>query len=111
MKLPRFTVRRLMVAVAIVGIILWGFRLRTLSAHYRAEVERCEVHIRLTGAMCFFDNPKSSPEMNKRRLEAQWDWINRYGAHYYKLKCKYECAASYPWLSVETDPPEPDWPQ
>jgi hypothetical protein len=32
----------------------------------------------------------------------------RLGAYYGELRRKYERAASYPWLSIEPDPPEPE---
>jgi hypothetical protein len=34
------------------------------------------------------------------------EYSRRRAAHYASLKRNYERAARYPWLSVETDPPE-----
>ena len=104
----RFTVRRMMVAVVFVAVILWGFRLRQLAAHYRYQVERCEGGLRSRGVMCYFPNKRSSPEEEKIREKAFDDWLDRRDAYYAKMKLKYERAARYPWLPVAPDPPVPE---
>jgi hypothetical protein len=88
---PRFTVRRLMFAVAIIGSAL-GItierreRFRWIAAHHRAEV------------------PKHMPRIKPFGMEdKQWrlmEW-HELMAH------KYEHAARYPWLPVAPDRPEP----
>ncbi len=87
MRLPRFrfTVRRMMVAVAIVGIFV-GLVARhhhfaSLAARYRREeVDWASVH--------------DIYELQGRWCEA--------------MAAKYEYPARYPWLPVAPDPPMPE---
>ena len=96
MKLPRvqFTVRGMMIGVAVVGIVLMipierYHRFRKTAAHYRSEFER---FLYITP----YEHFMSFSELDNRRLE----WL-------YVMSIKYERAARYPWLPVEPDPPEP----
>jgi hypothetical protein len=84
---PRFTVRRLMVAVAVVGVVL-GIgsdldrrrrRFLDLRSYYR---EKAVIH-----SEC---------------------WTRIVSMRDYYLSRKYERAARYPWLPVAPDPPEPE---
>jgi hypothetical protein len=98
MKLPRlrFTVRWLIIAVAIVGV-LFGLvierqsRFRKLASHHQAECEKL-----LKMPIIMFAGSSDDPVM--RRLE--WS---------YPMKLKYESAARYPWLPVAPDAPEPEY--
>lgn len=93
---PRFSVRRLMLAVAIMGIVLGVTierrdRFRRIAAHHEAEVEK------LVGRLppeVVYGHSSDDPIM--RRLE----WHE-------PMRLKYERAARYPWLPVRPDPPEP----
>jgi hypothetical protein len=92
MKLPtpRFTVRRLMIAVAIaalaLGLVEWiGCR----SATFRLKAREHERTFKtLIGPNTMFP---VSPATDHHRLMAE----------------KYRLAARSPWLPVEPDPPEP----
>jgi hypothetical protein len=122
--MPRFTVRRLMVAVAIVGIIGGGYlevvRLARLSEYYWGRAIKfrrlesmgeftsgmtpaewqahCEEIDRMNRVSGMFQAARGYPPELARRLIA-------YAAAMIR---KYERAARYPWLPVEPDPP---WPQ
>jgi hypothetical protein len=87
----QFTVRRLMVAVAIIGSAL-GItierreRSRWIAAHHRAAV------------------PKLLPRIKPFGMEdKRWRLLEWHGS----MARKYEHAARYPWLPVAPDPPEP----
>jgi hypothetical protein len=89
---PRFTVRRLMVAVAIVGIVLGVTierrdRFRRIAVHHRAEFQK------LASRM------KAGSHEESDWLPIEW---------HESLARKYKRAACYPWLPVATDPPEPE---
>jgi hypothetical protein len=97
----RFTVRRLMIAVAIFALVLGG-----LVARGR--------HLRHVG---------DEFERKGRKLYLEYrrgDWIekstvaeNRWLAYYLRMRDKYRKAARRPWLRVDPVPPEvePDLPE
>jgi hypothetical protein len=92
MRLPcvRFTVRRLMVAVAVVAVAAGGLHLWELRVLYLRTALLHEVLSSLfqEGHACAGRDPGRS-------------------AHHQVLRIKYERAARRPWLPVEPDPPEP----
>jgi hypothetical protein len=101
MRLPRFTVRRIMVAVAIVALIIWihdlmerRSRLLKLTHIYICEQYLTDlelVHASVAG-------PSKAAELDavRRRIEYNRSMVR-----------KYTRAARYPWLPVEPDPPVP----
>ena len=85
----RFTVRRMMVAVAIVAIYFgWSRWMERRSARFKALWVD---HINKVGEI---SSPKPRPD------EVQ-------GTYHLKMGEKYRVAALRPWLPVEPDPPEP----
>jgi FtsZ-interacting cell division protein ZipA len=102
---PRFTVRRLMVAVAIVALVLCGWetwRKRSsyleLADQQSALKDHCRLmleHVEFLAERRFAD--KSEVALSRRRMDYHRD-----------LAEKYERAARYPWLPVAPDPPEPE---
>ena len=101
MRVPRvrFTVRRMMVAVAVVALVLGGV-LRALdlarrSAEYRRKATEAEKHEKR-----LVSYSKRYPERAKRLRALSGDWAS--------VKEKYHRAARYPWLPVAPDPPEPE---
>jgi hypothetical protein len=88
---PRFTVRRLMVAVAIFGsalgiLIERSERFRWIAADHRGEVPKNIPRIKPVG-------------MDDKRWHL-FEWHE-------SMARKYEHAARYPWLPVAPDLPEP----
>ena len=93
---PRFTVRRMMAAVAIVGVFTW-FVMVPLPAEYR-------------------DCAKSHEE----RAEMAWQGLysdrtawarglpGKLNAYHMAMKIKYERAAKRPWIPIWFDPPAPE---
>jgi len=130
MRLPRvrFTVRRMMIAVAIVGVLLAsGMEARWLHRKHREYVNRASIDSegeRLYSEWAAWDIKHESDlrSMFKRYgHEGLDDWARRMAdyhgrqaakftlwANYHaRMKAKYEAAARRPWLPVEPDPPEP----
>src|SRR5262245_45288350 len=97
LQLPRMTTRRWMVAVAVVGLVMGGtaytMRMAQLSDRYRQAGS-----VFRTAGKAAFRGPRlrNSYAEDHRRAMAE-----RFG----RVAEKYERAARYPWLSVETDPP------
>jgi hypothetical protein len=118
MRLPRpgFTVRWLMVAVAIAGVLLGIERFRRLSneyesrAHWHAyhEASNCEEY-----SSCLYSTNDSncwidlSIEELKARDGVLFKPPDRLAIYHHRMQHKWRRAARYPWLPVEPDPPEP----
>jgi hypothetical protein len=134
MRLPRgrLTVRRMMIAVAVIALafeaFLWAERIRARQASYRgwAAVHARHAQRWLTLARRNEDqpdNPKLPPTlMADPEFRAHWEkgvaaWRiqrgpiigaqRRNAAYHASLADKYERATSRPWLPVPPDPPEP----
>jgi hypothetical protein len=89
MKLPRITTRRLMLAVALVGLGLGS--IAELHRRSVAFDRLSKYHILTAGNL---HPPRRHGPIPRA------DWHARMGA-------KYRAAAERPWLPVEADPPEP----
>ena len=96
MRMPRvwFTVRGMMLAVAVVGLGLWI----------------AERHIRFIRLRDFYADqqmrqiimtPPAPPGVRSMHLDEKSRWCH-------ELSVNYADAASYPWLPVAPDPPEPE---
>jgi hypothetical protein len=85
MKLPRLTIRRLMIVVAVVAMIfgtgIWMYR---RSVNFRAIADDHQRRL--------LDLP-----LSKQQVSWHLDLIE-----------KYRFAEHYPWLPVPPDPPEPE---
>ena len=114
MRPPRFRLRTLLVAVAVVGAGLWSGRLIGSRRGYaqraqghgstersyldRAErEERFARDLRALGYRGEFG--RDFPDLDRYRCRA---------TYHDALRRKYERAAARPWLPVAPDPPEPD---
>jgi hypothetical protein len=98
MKLPRvrFTVRRLMVAVAVMGVV---FGLYIASEQRAAEFRQRAIHHTNEFSGCY------SPE---GLTTAQIGIILQRREYHQAMMVKYRWAARYSWLPVALDPPEPE---
>jgi hypothetical protein len=100
----RFTIRRMMVAVAIAAVILGPWQ---RSAKFREKAnEFASLSVpprlapdRLPGIV--------TPEMT-RAQDAKRRRIELWCAWQASMSAKYERASRCPWLSVAPDPPEPE---
>jgi hypothetical protein len=115
MLLPRvrFTVRRLMLVVAIIAVALgggvWVVEMMRLSHAYRL---RAALHVqkhrhllsvphgRFEGALATISMSLGLEKAYERRLRSI--------AYHVSMKQKYDRAAARPWLVLSPDPPEPD---
>lgn len=106
MRLPsvRFTIRSLMIVVAIAGLALAGLQVRRRQTTYRQQAAAHaaqEVALRTraewAGRMARKGYVPRREEVDSR---AQAD-------HHARLKVLYEQAASRPWMSITPDPPGP----
>ena len=94
MRFPRFRIRALMIAVALIAV---GLELSERSTTFR----RRATHHRNESFRAAFGPGTHSRSLKVRRLMRAKDrWHS-------DLIEKYELAARYPWLPVAPDPPEP----
>jgi hypothetical protein len=116
MRLPRvrFTVRRMMVAVAVVAIIsgsvqLW--RLRRLYQDRASGYASMALRYVSTPEEAAYWEARWTRQREGRPAEYPWPagppFVPAIVAHYRSLQAKYEHAARYPWLTVVPDTPEP----
>lgn len=128
MRMPRFTIRRMMVGVAVVAVLVWSViearRLHRLSKYYRERAQsaangeigqqRVIADRAKTIRWCQEALPTAPPQAReaiKQVIRAnERDMARRpVGiAYYVELKRKYERAARYPWLPVANDPEIPE---
>jgi ribosomal protein L17 len=115
--LPRFTMRRLMVAVAIVGIVLSIESMRRRSSECRLiadeSVDTANAlvgHCREVNRMIEWARSEGTADYKKwaQELETDNNATRKLEQFYRDLAAKYERAARYPWLPVAPDPPEPE---
>ncbi len=111
MRVPhvRFTVRRMMVAVAIVAALIWGEQTRRRRSYFRGRATICRTNAAefarayTTGQMSIFRTKPSGPRIaTTRPLVREW------AIYYDRLWKKYERASRYPWEYVPPDPPPPE---
>jgi hypothetical protein len=112
MKRPRFTVRRMMVAVAVVAMILGiglaakrlqerRTRALALAKYFRSREDK---ERRMLGLPEFRSHLASlGPDARRDDLRDREKEIERHGL----MRLRYERASRYPWLPMEPDPPEP----
>jgi len=116
LKIPRvrFTVRRMMVAVAVVALAFGIVRLWAARQHY---LEKAANHagfraliMRSSQDIAYWESRWTDQRVG---LPARYPWpgappLVRSMAEYHDaMRRKYERAARYPWLPVAPDPPKP----
>ncbi|WP_406699785.1 hypothetical protein V5E97_13110 [Singulisphaera sp. Ch08] len=108
MRLPRFTTIRLMVLVAVVGLVLaTGIGVNRLwqrrPAYVRLALKHNWREQELRYAVSEGREFRSSVAATPARIAE----MRRLAEHEATLAHKYLHAARYPWLPVSPDPPEP----
>ena len=92
---PRFTVRRLMIAVAVVAVLLGVVvGLKRRSDRFRAIALR-------------YAAKHKEDRMAYDVVADEGRFLRRYDYHL-SMQRKYEMATERPWLPVPPDPPEPE---
>jgi hypothetical protein len=107
----RFTMRRIVVAVAVIAIVLGA--LVTMGRRIRRFDGLATYHeSQIMGVMYGTPGPDrtmtfslSSHDRNGRPLPPQQQIIDRW---HFQMKERYRRAAVRPWLPIEPDPPEPE---
>jgi hypothetical protein len=118
MTLPRMTIRRWIVVVAVAALLLWGERARNhwrrcqWMAYQHADEEECELRVgadpEFKEYCCGMATP--NPESNEvRRLRrARYRVLAMRAASYHAyVKRKFERAAWRPWEAIPRDPYDP----
>ena len=98
---PRFRVRRLMVAVAVMAVVfgLWKRREQFL--------ERARYYADALSMPCSLPPPETEADAF-RRWEKDQEYQRKRIEYFHKLRLKYEHAARFPFFPVEADPPQPE---
>jgi hypothetical protein len=119
----RFTVRRLMVGVAILGMTFGGYlqawRLVRLSERYSGRVLNyrvLEARAEFTSGMTWAEWRARSEQIERANARDGFklgrvyppELARRLLPYARGMALKYEYAASHPWLPVAPDPPEPE---
>jgi len=110
MWLPRvqFTVRRMMVAVAVVGLLLatgmWAAKMWRLSRGHRAITSS---HATLEAEVRFWVAEWERCPGSALRTQMMGEQARK-ADNSRRMMLKYDRAACYPWLPVAPDPPEPE---
>jgi hypothetical protein len=113
---PRFRLRTLLAAVAVVGVICSvpsQLRARRADFERRALEHGREEHAWLDRAggpiiyckLAHVSQGQIEADYARRGPRAQWAY--RVAIHHRRLSEKYARLAHYPWLPVEPDPPPP----
>lgn len=112
MKLPhvRFTVMGMMILVAIVGVGLEcvdlysrRVRYRMLASWYEHRIWKRSVHRQ------FATEAMRAGRYDQDMLKSVIEEDTRASEYLGRLRRKYRVAASRPWMSIEPEPPEPEW--
>ena len=101
MRLPRFRVRTLMVAVGVVALLIWGAMMGLQSYHY---AQRAEIYGRWEWQWRQLAQ-RDRARGTTRSIAARWGFqLADYDA---PLARKYRRAMWRPWIPVAPDPPPP----
>jgi hypothetical protein len=110
MTWPRFTLRALMIGVAIAAVASWAQSLRRRSAEFSANADRHWANLielsgskgrSITARRRILVHAVGGPENAKREIGMRWlDYEER-------MYFKYRRAARLPWLPIGPDPPPP----
>lgn len=104
MRVPKFRIRTLLIAVAVLGIAFGS-----LTGLLRMDQRRQRLRV-------LAQNHRQQGIVNRLKLEgsvahgaekADTDKYRTLAEYHHTLTLKYEYAASHPWLPVSSDPPEP----
>jgi hypothetical protein len=100
MRLPRITIRRMMIVVALAGIALGLWTIKRRQEEFRELAGRHGYFAGMMGLDAWESREAGDHQRALNREEKQ--------AIHQRLQIKYARAARYPWLPVEPDPPAPE---
>jgi hypothetical protein len=120
MRFPRlqFTVRWMMVAVAVVAVCFWVLLIYQRQAEYRKRLSVYDDEARWWRSMIWLNEMRADVLRRRgvydRRAAAEaaaitedLERLRPHAAHLERLRQKYESAVWRAWLLVEPDPPAP----
>jgi hypothetical protein len=116
MRLPRvrFTIQRMMIAVAFISFVIVGIQTARRWLYYREEYRACALFERISRENSLHPQVGLCGMMPHdedllRHLKAESARYNRQLTDYFlQLREKYALAMSRPWLRVAPDPPVPE---
>ena len=103
MRLPRFRVRTLMIAIAVVTLLVWGATMGIRSYVYYRLARDYGTYERQWREMALRDG--EDPVRRTRSLAVKWG--PQIADFYAPLSRKYRQAMWHPWIPVAPDPPAP----
>jgi len=112
MKLPKVTIRRAMIAVAIIAVPL-GFWSRAMFSRRQSYLSDAAYHARREGEErhnleVFERNRRARAAATSDPSMAKMEQASRLRVAYHVvLKNKYQKAAAHPWVSIPPDPKDP----
>jgi hypothetical protein len=114
MKPPHFTLRALMIVVALASLAAWGYVLWRQSAEFAARAREheegrslCDINLafvigRTQGRQSARLSASARAELEAKRARLE-QWV-----HYeQRMYLKYRRAARFPWLPISPDPVPP----
>lgn len=108
MRLPRISIRSIMIIVAAVGIALWGMLIRQRSRLYSAQASRHRFIEEISLYNYNFLKSQLTKDVSDNyNLNKKIQEERSYAVYEGDLRRKYQRGARYPWLIVEPDPPAP----
>jgi hypothetical protein len=108
MKMPRvrFTVRSMMVVVALVALSMWAkFQVEARRTYFSQLVRQYNDQRYKASVLAY--SGSGGAIMFEERMKADAVRRAKASAYYSDLIRKYERAVRYPWLPVAPDPPKP----
>jgi hypothetical protein len=111
LSLTRFSVRRMVVDVALVVGIVGFLAMWNRSVEYERRATRHEEHDER------FQHKYKTAREHVAKYGSRWmplhdapEFVERMGDYHEEMARKYRRAARFPWLTVEPDPSEPTVP-
>ena len=109
MRLPRMTTRLWMIAVAVLALLA-GVAVELQQRRARIHLQQRRARFRAIAAR--YRAKEINPQFPYLSITyTEWESLNRrlprLRPYYAAMRKKYEFAERYPWLPVESDPPEP----
>jgi hypothetical protein len=106
MKSPRFTLRALLIFLALAALPAWGYTLWRRSVAFAEMAEKYDLKLVTDSYNSFahywlYEAPPTASE------RARFTYLRRVLDYDEQMYWKYRRAALYPWLPVGPDPPPP----
>lgn len=108
MRLPRLRLRTHLLIVAIFAVLLWAGMLASRSVYYRFlarwSAAKQQAYLNDTHAL----ERRAGKPLSPREVRLA-EYGRRMVSYLSRQRARYESIARQPWLSIEPDPPLPEW--